>query len=133
MVTRNGRADPCRDDGHRVHRPHIGDVRGREDILKVHAQNKPLGDDVDLSQIAQTTAGFTGADLILKHPAFGQEHLVLFRKRHGIARRTNTCRNDGHRIHRPHIRQYMKQDRMPGFMISRNPLLLVRDNTALLL
>ena len=34
-----------------------------EDILKVHAQNKPLGDDVDLSQIAQTTAGFTGADL----------------------------------------------------------------------
>ena len=39
------------------------DVRGREDILKVHAQNKPLGDDVDLKQIAQTTAGFTGADL----------------------------------------------------------------------
>ncbi|MBQ9360735.1 MAG: ATP-dependent zinc metalloprotease FtsH [Lachnospiraceae bacterium] len=39
------------------------DVRGREDILKVHAKNKPLGDDVDLSQIAQTTAGFTGADL----------------------------------------------------------------------
>ena len=39
------------------------DVRGREDILKVHAQNKPLGDDVDLVQIAQTTAGFTGADL----------------------------------------------------------------------
>ena len=39
------------------------DVRGREDILRVHAQNKPLGDDVDLAQIAQTTAGFTGADL----------------------------------------------------------------------
>ncbi len=39
------------------------DVRGREDILKVHAKNKPLGDDVDLQQIAQTTAGFTGADL----------------------------------------------------------------------
>ena len=39
------------------------DVRGREDILKVHAKNKPLGDDVDLTQIAQTTAGFTGADL----------------------------------------------------------------------
>ena len=39
------------------------DVRGREDILNVHAQNKPLGDDVDLAQIAQTTAGFTGADL----------------------------------------------------------------------
>ncbi len=39
------------------------DVRGREDILRVHAKNKPLGDDVDLKQIAQTTAGFTGADL----------------------------------------------------------------------
>lgn len=39
------------------------DVRGREEILKVHARNKPLGDDVDLKQIAQTTAGFTGADL----------------------------------------------------------------------
>ena len=39
------------------------DVKGREEILKVHAKNKPLGDDVDLRQIAQTTAGFTGADL----------------------------------------------------------------------
>ena len=39
------------------------DVTGREDILKVHAKNKPLGDDVNLEQIAQTTAGFTGADL----------------------------------------------------------------------
>ena len=39
------------------------DVGGREEILKVHSKNKPLGDDVDLKQIAQTTAGFTGADL----------------------------------------------------------------------
>lgn len=39
------------------------DVQGREEILKVHARNKPLGDDVDLKQIAQTTSGFTGADL----------------------------------------------------------------------
>lgn len=39
------------------------DVGGREDILRVHARNKPLSDDVDLRQIAQTTAGFTGADL----------------------------------------------------------------------
>ena len=39
------------------------DVKGREEILKVHAKGKPLGDDVDLKQIAQTTAGFTGADL----------------------------------------------------------------------
>ena len=43
-----------------VNRPDIG---GREDILKVHARNKPLSEDVDLKQIAQTTAGFTGADL----------------------------------------------------------------------
>ena len=39
------------------------DVRGREEILKVHAAGKPLGDDVDLEQVARTTAGFTGADL----------------------------------------------------------------------
>ena len=39
------------------------DVAGREEILNVHAKNKPLGDDVDLQQVAQTTAGFTGADL----------------------------------------------------------------------
>lgn len=43
-----------------VNRPDVG---GREDILKVHAKNKPLAEDVDLKQIAQTTAGFTGADL----------------------------------------------------------------------
>ncbi len=39
------------------------DVKGRREILAVHAKNKPLGDDVDLDQIAQTTAGFSGADL----------------------------------------------------------------------
>ncbi len=39
------------------------DVGGREEILKVHAKNKPLADNVDLKQVAQTTAGFTGADL----------------------------------------------------------------------
>ena len=39
------------------------DVGGREEILKVHAKNKPLAEDVDLKQIAQTTAGFTGAEL----------------------------------------------------------------------
>ena len=44
---------------------HVGrpDIGGREEILNVHARNIPLGDDVDLKQIAQTTAGFTGADL----------------------------------------------------------------------
>ena len=39
------------------------DVKGREEILEVHAKGKPLGDDVDLQKIAQTTVGFTGADL----------------------------------------------------------------------
>lgn len=39
------------------------DVRGRKEILQVHTKGKPLGDDVDLQEIAQTTAGFTGADL----------------------------------------------------------------------
>ena len=39
------------------------DVKGREEILKVHAANKPLGDDVELEDIARITAGFTGADL----------------------------------------------------------------------
>lgn len=41
----------------------LPDVGGREAILKIHAKNKPLGDNVDLKQVAQTTAGFTGADL----------------------------------------------------------------------
>ena len=39
------------------------DVKGREAILKVHAKNKPIGDDVDLNRVARTTAGFVGADL----------------------------------------------------------------------
>ena len=43
-----------------VNRPDVG---GREEILKVHSKNKPLAEDVDLKQIAQTTSGFTGADL----------------------------------------------------------------------
>lgn len=41
----------------------VPDIRGREEILHVHAKGKPLGDDVDLKQIAQTTSGFTGAEL----------------------------------------------------------------------
>ena len=49
------------------------DAKGREEILKVHADGKPLGDDVDLKQIAKTTAGFTGADLenLLNESAIG--------------------------------------------------------------
>lgn len=49
------------------------DIGGREEILRVHAKNKPLGEDVDLQQIAQTTAGFTGADLenLLNEAAIG--------------------------------------------------------------
>ena len=51
--------------GRFVRRIHVGlpDVRGREEILKVHAKNKPLADDVNLEEIARTTAGFAGADL----------------------------------------------------------------------
>ena len=49
------------------------DVRGREEILEVHAKGKPLGDDVDLKKIARTTVGFTGADLenLLNESAIG--------------------------------------------------------------
>ncbi|MHB8128601.1 MAG: ATP-dependent zinc metalloprotease FtsH [Mobilitalea sp.] len=49
------------------------DVKGREEILQVHAKGKPLSDDVDLKQVAQTTAGFTGADLenLLNEAAIG--------------------------------------------------------------
>jgi cell division protease FtsH len=49
------------------------DVKGREEILQVHAKGKPLGDDVDLKLVAQTTAGFTGADLenLLNEAAIG--------------------------------------------------------------
>ena len=63
-----------------VNRP---DVRGREEILRVHAANKPLGDDVDLNKVAKTTAGFTGADLenLLNESAIaaardGREYIV---------------------------------------------------------
>ncbi len=38
-------------------------MKGREEILRVHAKDKPLGEDVDLKADCQTTAGFTGADL----------------------------------------------------------------------
>ncbi len=41
----------------------LPDIKGREEILRVHARNKPLAEDVDLAQIARGTAGFTGADL----------------------------------------------------------------------
>ena len=41
----------------------LPDIKGREEILQVHAKNKPLAEDVDLRQIARGTAGFTGADL----------------------------------------------------------------------
>lgn len=54
---------------------HVGrpDVGGREEILKVHAKNKPLAEDVNLKEVAQTTAGFTGADLenLLNEAAIG--------------------------------------------------------------
>lgn len=42
---------------------HIPDVKGREDIIKIHARNKPLSDDVDIKRIARLTSGFAGADI----------------------------------------------------------------------
>ena len=69
------------------------DVAGREEILKVHAKNKPLGDDVDLKQIAQTTAGFAGADLenLLNESAIlaaksGREYIVQDDIRHAFVK-----------------------------------------------
>ncbi len=41
----------------------LPDIKGREEILKIHARNKPLAEDVDLGGVARSTAGFTGADL----------------------------------------------------------------------
>ena len=56
------------------------DVKGREEILKVHCKGKPLGDDVDLKQVAQTTAGFTGADLenLMNEAAIYAAKAVIF-------------------------------------------------------
>ena len=41
----------------------LPDIKGREEILAIHARNKPLAEDVDLAQVARSTAGFAGADL----------------------------------------------------------------------
>ena len=66
------------------------DVGGREEILKVHARNKPLGDDVDLKQIAQTTAGFSGADLenLLNEAAIlaAKENRVYIQQSHAFVK-----------------------------------------------
>ena len=59
------------------------DVKGREEILKVHAANKPLGDDVDLKEIAQTTAGFSGADL---ENLLNEAAIVAAKERRGYLR-----------------------------------------------
>ena len=61
------------------------DVKGREEILQVHAKDKPLAEDVDLKQVAQTTAGMTGADLenLMNEAAILQLRMngsILFRK-----------------------------------------------------
>jgi len=62
------------------------DVKGREEILKVHAQNKPLGDDVDLREIAQTTAGFSGADL---ENLLNEAAIMAARERRGYLRQAD--------------------------------------------
>ncbi|MCR5213573.1 MAG: ATP-dependent zinc metalloprotease FtsH [Eubacterium sp.] len=62
------------------------DVRAREEILKVHVKNKPLGDDVDLHEVARTTAGFSGADLenLVNEAAIkaAKENVAYITKRH---------------------------------------------------
>ncbi len=62
------------------------DVKGREEILRVHAHNKPLGDDVDLREIAQTTAGFSGADL---ENLLNEAAIVAARERRGYLRQAD--------------------------------------------
>ena len=69
----------------------VPDVLGREAILKVHSKGKPLGDDVDLSVIAKTTAGFTGADL----ENLMNEAALL------------AARENKHKIHRQHLEDAM--------------------------
>ncbi len=59
----------------------LPDIRGREEILKVHARGKPLGEDVDLRQLAQATAGFTGADL---ENLINEGALLAARRGHGF-------------------------------------------------
>ena len=67
----------------------VPDVRGREEILKVHAKNKPLGDNVDLGEIARTTAGFAGADLenLMNESAISAA-LHRLRQARGVLQRT---------------------------------------------
>ena len=62
------------------------DIKGREEILHVHAKDKPLGEDVDLKQIAQTTAGFTGADL---ENLMNEAAIAAARKGHVFIRQTD--------------------------------------------
>ena len=68
---------------------------------------------------------------ILEHTALGGEHLILFRQGHGITGGSHTGRNNGYGVDRSHIRQHMEQDRMTGFVICRDLLLLVGNNTSL--
>ena len=70
---------------------------------------------------------------ILEHTALGGEHLILFRQRHGVTGCPYAGRNNGYAVDRSHIGQYMEQDRMTCFVICRDLLLLVGNNTALLL
>ena len=70
---------------------------------------------------------------ILQHLLTCVEHLIILRERHCIASRPHSCGNDGDGIYRSHIREQMKENRMTRLMVSRNLLLFVRDQFALLL
>lgn len=90
------------------------DVKGREEILHVHAKGKPLGDDVDLKQIAQTTAGFTGADLenLMNESAIG-------------AARENRSFIVGEDIKKPLLRLELVQKRKVKWSVIRKSVLLL--------
>ena len=70
---------------------------------------------------------------ILEHTALGGEHLILFRQGHGITGSSHSGRDNGYGIDRSHIRKYMEQDRMACFVVCSDLLLLVGNDTALLL
>ena len=92
----------------------LPDVGGREAILQVHAKNKPLGDNVDLKQIAQTTAGFTGADLenlMNETPIYDIKPYLPYADSHPDAKGGFT----------DHIRDYRLQVEFPEELIKEIP------------
>ena len=104
------------------------DIQGREEILKVHAKGKPLSEDVDLKQVAQTTAGFTGADLenLLNEAAImaAKGRKVYIQQsdiRHAFVKSVSEQRRrvESFRIRRRGLQHSMRQDMQSYSMCSR--------------